>query len=414
VSNCNYNTPVLHTDCGFILDSVATITQQDYLGVALDPLVAAPVVQFIPSVGGTITNSNTSPAAPAPGLIVTASRAGVTLGTDTTDSEGGYFIGDLTPGPVTLTVATAGGTVLTTDSAITVLADSSTNFIDLGVPVPASAPVAVTVGVSPAGLSFTVDGVAYVSTQTFNWIPTSTHTISTAAVQAAAVGTQYVFASWSNGAAASQTITVPATPVTYTAKFTTQYLLTTNVSPANSGALTPLTGYVNAGTVVTLTATPASGYKLASFSGGLTGTPSPATVTMNAPVSVTANFAAIAPILTASISARSGAASSRQWTITLANSGSGIGVNTSITNLSIVPVGSPGCTSAPAILQPAAGPSVSAPLAVGTIGPLGSASASVIINFSGCQTNTRFTVTIGYTANSGAYNSSATFNNQFQ
>ena len=414
VSNCNYNSGVLHPDCGFIVDSTATMTQQDYNGVMLDPLVGTPVVQFVPAVGGTITDSNNNAEA---GLTVTASRAGVTLGSDTTDQEGGYFIGDLTPGPVTLTITNASGMqVLPPDTAITALADSSTNFIDFTIPVQQPASVAVTVGASPVGPSFTVDGMTYTSSQTFNWVPGATHAISTVATQAAsAAGTQYAFLSWSNGANISQTIQVPATPVSYVANFATQYLLTTNVSPVGSGNILPGTGYVTAGSAVTISETPNAGYQFASYSGGLTGNPSPATVTVNAPVTVTANFAPIAPLLTAAVTNKTGASNARAWTIALTNSGSGIGLNTDITGLTFtLAAGQTACTTPPTITQPVAGISTGAPLAVGNIGPLGSGSATAVINFSGCSTTARFTVKVSYTANSGAYSSSASFSNQFQ
>ena len=73
-------------------------------------------------------------------------------------------------------------------------------------------------------------------------------------------------------------------PVTYT--------LTTNVSPIGSGTVTlnPAGGMYNAGTVVTLTATANSGYSFSSWSGDLTGSTNPTSITMNSNKSVTANF----------------------------------------------------------------------------------------------------------------------------
>ncbi len=406
VSNCNYNDATLHTDCGYILDSTATIAQQDYNGVTLDPLVGTPTVQFVPAVGGTVVqggmwvNGLVQGGTPLVGYTVTASRAGVTLGSDTTDFEGGYFIGDLTAGPLTITLIAPNGTVVSTNSSVTALADSSTNFVDFNVTPPANPlPVAITVNTSVPGLSFSVDGTTYTSAQTFSWNPGDTHLLSTTATQAGGTGTQYVFSAWSNGGALSQGVTVPATATTYTANFTTQYLLTTSISPANSGTLTPATGWVNAGTVVTLTATPVTGYQFASYSGGVT---SP--LTLNAPTSVVANFAPVAPLLTAAITNKTGPANARVWTITLSNQGTGIGLNTQITSLTFTGTG---CTTPPALLQPP-------PYPVGNIGPLGSGAGTVTIDFSGCPATTRFTVKMGYTANSGSYISSASFANQFQ
>ena len=313
-------------------------------------------------------------------------------------------------------MATASGSTLAT-KAVAVLGNSPTGFVDLTVTLPAAAPVGITVGTAPAGLAFTVDGLSHSFTHTFTWIAGSPHSISTVQTQQAAAGVQYVWGSWSNGGALSQTVTTPAAPAAYTANFTAQYLLTTSVSPVGAGTIATNATYYNSGTVVSIVASAKSGYQFASFSGALTGTASPASLTMNGPKSVTANFAVIAPVLSAAITLRTGAANARSWTITLTNSGIGLGNNTEIAKLTITPAGTPGCTVAPAIAIPAAGVSASAPLLLGNIGPAGgtssSASAAVTINFSGCQASSKFTVTVGYTANSGAYSSSTTFSNQF-
>jgi hypothetical protein len=71
-----------------------------------------------------------------------------------------------------------------------------------------------------------------------------------------------------------------------------QYTLATGATNG-SVALNPAGGTYNAGTVVTLTATPAAAYAFSSWSGDLTGTTNPAAVTMNANKSVTANFTSI-------------------------------------------------------------------------------------------------------------------------
>ena len=81
----------------------------------------------------------------------------------------------------------------------------------------------------------------------------------------------------------------------YTTGGAPQYLLTTTVSPAGSGsdrgksrprrqAPTPVERAVQ------LTATPASGCTFVNWTGALTGTTNPQTVTMSGPQTVTANF----------------------------------------------------------------------------------------------------------------------------
>ena len=47
-------------------------------------------------------------------------------------------------------------------------------------------PVQITVGTNPTGLSFTVDGINYTSTQIFTWNVGSAHTVATTSPQAGA------------------------------------------------------------------------------------------------------------------------------------------------------------------------------------------------------------------------------------
>jgi uncharacterized repeat protein (TIGR02543 family) len=71
------------------------------------------------------------------------------------------------------------------------------------------------------------------------------------------------------------------------------YALTTTASPAAGGSVkrSPNATSYASGTVVTLTATPATGYTFAGWSGALTGTKNPATVRMDAAKKITASFA---------------------------------------------------------------------------------------------------------------------------
>jgi len=70
------------------------------------------------------------------------------------------------------------------------------------------------------------------------------------------------------------------------------YSLTVNVSPAGGGTVnrTPNASSYAPGTVVTLTAVPASGYTFTAWSGAASGTAASTTVTMNASLTVTATF----------------------------------------------------------------------------------------------------------------------------
>jgi uncharacterized repeat protein (TIGR02543 family) len=126
----------------------------------------------------------------------------------------------------------------------------------------------------------------------------TTYASGTVVTLTAAASSGYSFTGWSgdaSGTAASVNVTMNSNK-TVTANFTTStgtsYTLTTTVSPTGGGTVTrsPDAASYTAGTVVTLTATPASGYTFSSWSGGASGTSTTTTVTMNANTSVTANF----------------------------------------------------------------------------------------------------------------------------
>src|SRR5208283_4985804 len=113
-----------------------------------------------------------------------------------------------------------------------------------------------------------------------------------ATTQAGSAGTQYVFTSWSDGGAASHSITVGTSAATYTASFNTQYRLTISASPSAGGTVTPSSGsYYNSGSVVSVTAAANSGYTFNGWSGSVANPSAASTsVTMSAPETVTANF----------------------------------------------------------------------------------------------------------------------------
>ncbi len=158
--------------------------------------------------------------------------------------------------------------------------------------------VKVTVGTGPAGLSFTVDGTAYSSAQALTWAIGTNHTIATTSPQTPVPGTQYTFASWSDGGTISHSVTASAGTTSYSASFNTSYQLTTAAHPANGGTVSPASGsYYPPSTVVSLLATANSGYVFSSWTGSVASASSASTsVTMSAAQSVTANFKAIPTI----------------------------------------------------------------------------------------------------------------------
>jgi Divergent InlB B-repeat domain len=148
-----------------------------------------------------------------------------------------------------------------------------------------------TVKTNPTGRSFTVDGTTYTATQTFSWVPGSSHTIATTSPQSGGTGVQYVWSNWSDHGAISHTV-APTANVTYTATFKTQYLLT--MSHGTGGTVSPRTGWKNSGTVVSISATPNSGFSFSNWTGSGTGSYSgpnnPASITMGGPITETATF----------------------------------------------------------------------------------------------------------------------------
>ncbi len=158
--------------------------------------------------------------------------------------------------------------------------------------------VTITVTSAPVGLAVTVDGVFCAATPcSYQWTPGSPHTLA-AATQMGGAGTQYAFGSWAGGAESPDQVTGPSTATTYTAAFTTQYLLTTSASPSNEGSVTPATQYFNAGSQVMITATALTGNQFVNFTGTTNSSTNPLTVTMNGPVTETANFGAGAVSIT--------------------------------------------------------------------------------------------------------------------
>jgi uncharacterized repeat protein (TIGR02543 family) len=80
---------------------------------------------------------------------------------------------------------------------------------------------------------------------------------------------------------------------TYTPAAPPQYTLTTNTVGNGTVTLNPPGGTYDAGTVVTLTATPDSGWQFDVWSGDLSGSTNPTTITMNSNKSVTATFSEV-------------------------------------------------------------------------------------------------------------------------
>jgi hypothetical protein len=153
--------------------------------------------------------------------------------------------------------------------------------------------VPITIATTPAGSQIAVDSTIYFSPQTFNWGIGSSHTIGAVSPQSGGIGSRYLFSTWSDGGAATHTITTPATAATYTANFNTQYQVTTAVAPPGTGSVTPdCSGgcWNNSGTSASLAPIPSGSNTFTSWSGDIGSLNAPLLFTLNGPENITANF----------------------------------------------------------------------------------------------------------------------------
>ncbi|MCE9612658.1 MAG: right-handed parallel beta-helix repeat-containing protein [Lentisphaerae bacterium] len=177
----------------------------------------------------------------------------------------------------------------------------------------ASGYVTITVASSPAGRNLVVDGVDTTG-DTFSWLEGSVHTVEVAvATQPGATGVQYAWQTWSDSGAQAHAVTASASG-TLTASFQTQYAWTVSPDPAEGGTVVPASGgWYPAGSSFTATATPATSYTFANWSGTLNGAATNLAVTMNAPVIETAAFTYTPTIAYVDIDAAAGAKSGASW-----------------------------------------------------------------------------------------------------
>lgn len=149
----------------------------------------------------------------------------------------------------------------------------------------------VTVQSGTPGCSFSVDSTNYTSAQVFSWVPGSSHNIATTTPQAGGTNIRYVWNSWSDSGAISHTV-APAAATTFTANFTTQYLLT--MTAGAGGSVSPSTRWTNSGTAVAISCTPSNGFTFNGWSGSgagsYSGSSASSSVTVNGPVFETAVF----------------------------------------------------------------------------------------------------------------------------
>lgn len=151
-----------------------------------------------------------------------------------------------------------------------------------------------TVTSEPPGRRIVVDDGYYTAPYNFEWTAGSTHTLFVASPQAAEPA-RYLFQSWENGETGSRTVTASSGPATYTARFTTQHLLSAGVNSLLGGSLSvnpkAADGYYDRGSTVEFTANASPAYRLDYWTGDVGGRSNPVSLTVVDQTAVTAVFA---------------------------------------------------------------------------------------------------------------------------
>ena len=200
--------------------------------------------------------------------------------------------------PVTLASGLANPQAIAVDSASVYWLEYNYGSPGGGVlrkaPKQAPAPVVhVTVQTTVPGIAYLVDGNSYQnSPQAFDWVPGSTHTLTTNPTQSRPAGGQYQFTSWSDGGTTSHSVS-PSTDTTYTAFYATQFSLA--IAAYGQGSVTASAiGYSNQGQPVAIYATPNAGYTFVGWEGSgvgsYTGPLNNVNVTMNDQIVQAASF----------------------------------------------------------------------------------------------------------------------------
>ena len=140
----------------------------------------------------------------------------------------------------------------------------------------------------PGGFEVSIDGGGTYSSAA-QTLPQSGGTVATTTLYVrltgAALGSYSGNIAHTSSGAATQNVAVSGTVATY-------YTLTVNAGSGGGVTLNPTGGSYASGSVVTLTAVPATGYLFYGWSGDVSGSTNPATITMNGNKFVTATFVA--------------------------------------------------------------------------------------------------------------------------
>jgi len=154
----------------------------------------------------------------------------------------------------------------------------------------------ITLQTSPAGRKLTINGTPTTCNPCSLQGSAGTSYSVVASDHVESNNTRYKFTGWVDGVSgASRNITIPTAQTTYTANFSTEYLLTTSVIGSGSVSKSPPStdGYYASGAPLTLTPLADYGHQFQAWSGDAAGIANPLNVAMNGPKRVTATFSAI-------------------------------------------------------------------------------------------------------------------------
>jgi len=187
-----------------------------------------------------------------------------------------------------------------------------------------------------------------------------------------------------------------------------EYRLTTQTSPIDAGsvAVSPIGPLYPEETLVNLNAYAILGYAFSTWTGNVTNPGSQATtIVMDNDETVIANFIAIPATLTGSINSKSGSQSNRTWKLRIRNTTGHFVNDAYLYSFNLTQTAGPTCS--PTLIAPTKFPAF-----MGDINSYGTRDYNVRINFSGCNSSTRFTANFTFAGNNGADWGSATITNQ--
>ena len=96
----------------------------------------------------------------------------------------------------------------------------------------------------PSGLTVSVDGQQSAAPVTFSWRPGLSHTVSAPTPQAIGPNSRHVFTSWSDGGGQVHTVIAGDTPVTITATYDTEHVISVRTAPVPLDFLIDTTPFV--------------------------------------------------------------------------------------------------------------------------------------------------------------------------